>query len=217
MIMLNMDFHELLTIDTHSLQWQASPKSGVWRKPLAREEAEKGHATSIVKYDPGASFNSHNHPLGEEILVLEGTFSDETGNFHAGTYFRNPKGFVHAPFSKEGCLIFVKLHQIAAADKNRLAIETDKAHWEPQGNGVQQLKLHEYNNEKVRMVRLPAGLETPHHLHQAGEEILVLKGKYHDQYGSYNAGTWIRMPPGSEHAPVIDEDCLLWIKTGHLC
>ena len=28
------------------------PKAGVWRKPLAREDAERGHATSIVKFEP---------------------------------------------------------------------------------------------------------------------------------------------------------------------
>jgi hypothetical protein len=27
---------------------------GVWRKPLAREEAERGRTTSIVRFDPGS-------------------------------------------------------------------------------------------------------------------------------------------------------------------
>ncbi len=75
---------------------------GVSRKPLAREDAERGHATSIVRYDLGASFSEHLHPLGEEILVLEGTFSDQTGDYPAGTYFRNPEGFRHVPFRGAG-------------------------------------------------------------------------------------------------------------------
>src|SRR5690606_37251270 len=137
--MLNMDFSQPVTLDTTSMAWVASPKAGVWRKPLAREDAERGHATSIVRYDPGASFHGHNHPLGEEILVLEGTFSDETGDFHAGTYFRNPSGFVHAPFSKEGCIILVKLHQFQPADTTRLAIETHKARWREVQPGLQVL------------------------------------------------------------------------------
>jgi len=37
--------------------------------------------------------------LGEEILVLEGTFSDEHGNFGASTYFRNPLGSTRAPIA----------------------------------------------------------------------------------------------------------------------
>src|SRR5437867_10618303 len=106
-----MQFEQRVMIDTGDRRWEPSPVSGVWRKPLGREEAERGHATSIVRYDPGASFTGHNHPGGEEILVLDGTFSDETGDFTAGMYFRNPLGFRHAPFSNEGCLILVKLHQ----------------------------------------------------------------------------------------------------------
>ena len=84
-MMLNMQFEQRVVVNTNDTAWQPSPASGVWRKPLAREEAESGHATSIVRYDPGASFARHGHPLGEEILVLEGTFSDEHGDFGAGT------------------------------------------------------------------------------------------------------------------------------------
>jgi len=83
--MLNMDFSQRVVIDSTAVDWVASPKAGVWRKPLAREEAEQGHATSIVRYDPGASFPEHNHPGGEEILVLEGTFSDQTGDYCKGS------------------------------------------------------------------------------------------------------------------------------------
>ena len=105
--MLNMDFSQNVVINTTEQAWVVSPLAGVWRKPLAREDAERGHATSIVKYEAGASFTSHEHPLGEEILVLKGTFSDETGDYSAGSYLRNPPGFSHAPFSKEGCLLSV--------------------------------------------------------------------------------------------------------------
>ena len=214
--MLNMDFSQFVSINTLTLDWIASPKAGVWRKPLAREEAERGHATSIVKYDAGASFNSHNHPLGEEILVLEGTFSDETGDFLAGTYFRNPMGFIHSPFSKEGCVILVKLHQMKPEDKERKAIETDKADWQERENGVKILIMHEFETEKVQLIDIPAGAESPLHSHDGGEEIYVIRGKYSDQFGEYGAGFWSRRPHASEHKPVFIEDSLLWIKSGHL-
>ena len=105
--MLNMDLSERVVIDTRQQTWVASPMPGVWRKPLAREDAERGHATSVVRYDPGSRFSAHDHPGGEEILVLSGTFSDHTGDYRAGTYFRNPVGFRHAPFSDEGCELLV--------------------------------------------------------------------------------------------------------------
>ena len=122
--MLNMDFSEQIVINTREREWLPSPREGVWRKPLAREEAEQGHATSIVRYDPGSHFHAHDHPMGEEILVLEGTFSDETGDYHAGTYFRNPEGFCHAPFSVEGCVILVKLHQFQPGDTAHVVLDT---------------------------------------------------------------------------------------------
>jgi len=100
--MLNIDFTKRVVIDTKNKKWVRSPMLGVWRKQLAREGSERGHATSIVRYEAGAVFSPHDHPLGEEIFVLQGVFSDETGDYSAGTYFRNPEGFRHAPFSKNG-------------------------------------------------------------------------------------------------------------------
>ena len=72
--MLNMNFAQTVFIETDKVDWVASPMSGVHRKPLAREEAERGHATSLVRYDAGSVFRPHPHPLGEEILVLKGVF-----------------------------------------------------------------------------------------------------------------------------------------------
>jgi len=115
-----MDFEQRIVINTHHQDWIASPKTGVWRKPLAREEAEQGHATSIVRFEAGATFSEHDHPLGEEIFVLEGVFSDHTGDYGAGSYIRNPQGSIHAPFSQQGCVLFVKLHQFQSDDSQHI-------------------------------------------------------------------------------------------------
>ena len=74
--MLNMNFAERVVIDTTTLPWQPSPMAGVQRKPLSRSGAESGHATSLVCYAAGSNFRSHPHPGGEEILVLDGVFSE---------------------------------------------------------------------------------------------------------------------------------------------
>ena len=140
--MLNMDFSQRVVIETAGADWQPSPAAGVERKPLAREEAERGHATSVVRYLPGAKFSSHPHPLGEEILVLDGTFSDQTGDYPAGTYFRNPEGFSHAPFSEDGCVLFVKLHQFLSDDNQHVVIDTNMADWLPGHGGLQVMPLH---------------------------------------------------------------------------
>lgn len=215
-MMLNMDFTQRVVINTQLQDWVASAHAGVWRKPLAREEAERGHATSIVRYDPGASFSSHDHPLGEEILVLEGTFSDETGDYKAGTYFRNPEEFRHAPFSAEGCVILVKLHQFAENDDQHVCINTNEGEWQSGEGKLQVLPLHDFGGESVALARLPAGEHTQSHEHVGGEEIYVISGEVIDEHGRYGAGTWVRSPDGSRHAPYVEVDTLVWVKTGHL-
>ena len=127
--MLNMNFDERLVIDTQPMPWQPSPSSTVWRKPLEREAKESGHTTSVVKYEAGASFSEHSHPYGEEILVVEGVFSDENGDYPAGTYLRNPPGSKHSPFSKKGCVILVKLNQFDQRDLQEVRVDTHNTPW----------------------------------------------------------------------------------------
>lgn len=214
--MINMDFAKQVVINTNEQSWVESPMAGVWRKPLAREDAERGHATSIVKYEAGASFSAHDHPLGEEIFVLEGTFSDETGNYNAGSYFRNPEGFNHAPFSKEGCILLVKLHQFQSDDSSHINIDTATSPWRQGIGGLMVLPLHEHGTESVALVKWPAGEVFQPHSHFGGEEIYVISGEFIDEHGRYPAGTWIRSPHMSKHFPRVEVDTLIWVKVGHL-
>lgn len=214
--MLNMDFDQQVVINTASQEWQASPAVGVWRKPLAREDAERGHATSIVRYDAGAAFIAHNHPKGEEILVLEGIFSDETGDYPSGTYFRNPQGFRHAPFSKEGCVLLVKLHQFQEGDDLHVCKDTNSTDWLPGQGNLKVMPLHSFEGENVALVRWPAGERFQPHTHAGGEEIYVMNGEFIDENGHYPAGTWIRSPHMSSHNTYVEVDTLIWVKVGHL-
>jgi len=214
--MINMDFEKRVVIDTARQEWVASPIPGVWRKPLAREDAERGHATSIVRYEPGARFSTHDHPKGEEILVLEGVFSDETGDYPAGTYFRNPEGFRHAPFSEQGCVLLVKLHQFQSDDNQHIVVDTHSASFQPGSGNLQVLPLHQHGSEQVALVRWPAGEHFQAHSHFGGEEIYVISGELKDEHGSYPQGTWIRSPHLSEHFPYVEERTLIWVKVGHL-
>lgn len=211
-----MDFSQTVIINTIELTWQASPKQGVWRKPLAREEAEQGHATSIVRYDAGAKFSRHEHPQGEEIFVLEGTFSDESGDYPAGTYFRNPEGSSHEPFSTDGCVLLVKLHQFQADDFQKISLDTTKTNWLPGHGNLQVMPLHSHLGESTALVKWPAGEKFISHVHPGGEEIYVISGEFIDEYGRYPAGTWIRSPHMSRHHPYVEQDTVIFVKVGHL-
>ena len=214
--MINMDFSRRVVVDTNRQEWVQSPMAGVWRKPLAREEAERGHATSIVRYDPGSRFKAHDHPAGEEILVLEGTFSDETGDYGPGTYFRNPRGFRHAPFSDAGCVILVKLHQFQPTDTEHVVVDTRSVAFQPGQGNLTVLPLHQHGTEQVALVRWPAGERFQRHWHHGGEELYVISGELRDEHGHYPAGTWVRSPHFSEHEPWAGQETLIWVKVGHL-
>jgi anti-sigma factor ChrR (cupin superfamily) len=214
--MLNMNFEQRVVIETDQQPWVASPHAGVWRKPLARESAERGHATSLVKFNAGASFSEHDHPLGEEILVLSGTFSDHSGDYQAGSYFRNPEGFKHAPFSKEGCVLFVKLHQFILGDDEHVVVDTQKTDWSPGMGGLSVMPLHSYQGESTALVKWPKGERFQLHRHFGGEEVFVIKGEFIDEYGRYPQGTWIRSPHLSEHCPYVEQETIILVKVGHL-
>ncbi|MFY8149101.1 MAG: cupin domain-containing protein [Prochlorococcaceae cyanobacterium] len=214
---IRADPSQAVALNTTTLPWTPSPLAGVERRLLERLGGEVARATSIVRYAPGSRFDRHQHGGGEEILVLEGVFEDEHGAYPAATYLRNPVGSGHAPFSREGCTILVKLQQMHPADQSRVVIDTTRGTWLPGlVDGLQVLPLHAWGSEHVALVRWDPGTVFHPHGHPGGEEILVLEGVFRDEHGTYPAGTWLRNPPGSAHRPWSEEGCTLWVKTGHL-
>lgn len=214
---INADFSRRVVVDSLALAWQGSPSAGVWRRPLERDGGESARASSIVHYDPGARFPAHDHHLGEEILVLDGVFSDEHGDYGAGTYIKNPPGSTHSPFSASGCTLLVKLRHLDWADRGRIVIDTRKARWYPGSvSGLSVLPLGEFETQHTALVRwAPKTLFHPHR-HYGGEEIFVVEGVFADEFGDYPAGTWLRSPHLSMHKPFSPEGCLIFVKTGHL-
>lgn len=213
---LNMDFTRRVFVDTAQQDWITSPSSNVWRKPLEREAAEHGHTTSIVRFGPGSNFPRHVHTKGEEILVLDGIFSDEGGDYGPGSYIRNPPGSAHSPFSRAGCELFVKLDQFDQEDTQAVRIDTRAAPWLPGQGKLEVMPLHEFRDEHVALVKWPAGEKFEPHAHFGGEEILVLSGEFRDEFGSYPASSWLRSPHMSRHHPFVDQATVILVKVGHL-
>ena len=214
---LNTDFSQWVVIQTDNLAWSASPSTGVERKMLERDGAEVARATSIVRYVPGASFPSHVHDLGEEIFVLEGVFSDEGGDYGPGTYLQNAPGSMHAPHSREGCVLFVKLRHMDARDQQNVVVDTLKANWLPGlVPGLSVMPLSSFETRHTALVRWAPETYFSAHRHYGGEEILVIDGVFEDEHGRYPKGTWMRSPHLSLHQPFSKEGCTILVKTGHL-
>jgi anti-sigma factor ChrR (cupin superfamily) len=217
---LNGDYAQRVVMHSADMDWQSSPGAKVWRKRLHLVgPPEAGRVTSIVRYDPGSTFPPHEHPDGEEILVLEGTFCDEHGAYPVGTYLLNPEGFAHAPYSEEGCVLFVKLRQYPGQTRGHVVVKTREAAWEAtEDAGRERMPLYSdpAHPEKMHLTRLAPGAAASHHAHPGGEEVLVIEGSLEDEFGRYGKGDWLRYPDGSAHRPRTDEGCLLYVKVGHL-
>lgn len=214
---LNTDVTKRCVVNSNTQPWIESPSPLVHRRLLERNGGEVARATSVVRYAPGARFDSHRHELGEEILVLDGTLSDESGRYGPGTYLKNPAGSAHAPFSDNGCTLFVKLRYLDPQDQARVVIPTRTADWR-QGlvPGLKVLPLWEFGTTHTALVRWAPGTYFNPHRHYGGEEIFVVEGVFSDEHGDYPQGSWLRSPHLSQHQPFSQEGCLILVKTGHL-
>ena len=187
---INADFSQRVVIRPEDYTWVQSPATGVERMMLDRIGDEVARATTIVRFAPDSYFDAHTHDGGEEYLVLEGVFSDESGDYPAGSYVRNPIGTRHKPHTKDGCTILVKLYQFDTSDTEQFHIDTKHAPFRPGlVEGLSVLPLHTAVNENVALVRWAPGTRFTPHRHWGGEEIFVIEGTFADEYGSYPAGT----------------------------
>jgi len=217
---INGDLAARVSVDTTTMDWTASPSRTVWRKRVHLVgPAESGQVTSVVRYEPGASFPAHDHPGGEEILVLDGVFSDEHGDWPAGTYLLNPEGFRHAPFSREGCTLLVKLRQFPGRGRRHVAVRTDTLSWRATADpGIHIKPLYEQNGytDVMRLERRAAGAAPEETTYPGGAEFFVIDGVLCDESGEHGAGCWLRFPEGAGQAPKPGPGCTLYVKTGGL-
>jgi hypothetical protein len=221
---LNADFSEAVVVHTSAIDWQPSPSPRVWRKRLDMSgPAERGRVTSIVRYDANSKFHAHPHPDGEEILVLDGVFSDGQGDFPAGCYLLNPEGFEHAPFSKEGCVLFVKLKQYPGQTRSQVALNMLQNPWDDLGLGVSQLVLYDEveHPERMVMMRLEEGATLSVPAATGGAEMFLLFGTLSESSDCFRAdrfftGDWLRWPTQSVCTFTAIEPVTAYLKTGHL-
>ena len=215
-MLINAAFSRPAVLSSKDHRWIASPQAGVERVMLDRVGDERARATSIVRYAAGARFPHHQHPGGEEILVLSGTFSDEDGHYPAGWYLRNPPGSGHRPFSDHGAVIFVKLWQMPPHETRCVRIDTnDPRSWQREGRG-EVCPLFSADEEQVCLSRL-AGGQAVFADPVDSAELLVLAGELLAGEQFYDRGSWVRLPAGDYPEFVAATGGVtLYLKTGHL-
>jgi len=197
------DTHKMLQ-RTSTMTWEPSPSPSVMRKRLELVgPKEAGRVTSVVVYLPDSKFKIHEHPDGEEILVLDGVFSDHSGDYPTGTFILNPEGFSHAPKSKGGCVLFVKLRQYPGLQRRQVRVDTkDESNWkdEPQHPGVRSCTLYrdiqgESYGEMMDLLKLTPGASVRIPAQKHGVELFVVEGEHTLTAGgeSLSMGDWLKL------------------------
>ncbi|MGI2260698.1 cupin domain-containing protein [Shewanella sp. GXUN23E] len=196
-IELNADFSAAVILSAPALKYAPTPMPGVRRMMFERVGDEVARrATSCVTYQAGSHFSPHTHPGGEEYLVLSGTFSDQRGDFSAGWYVRNPPGSSHAPFTREGCEIFVKLSQIPDDETDFLQLDTRAANWQSLSDAEEELLLWQSGNELTCLHRVQAGFCRQYRESDV-LELFVIDGAIDFNGQLLAEHSWLRMPPHS--------------------
>jgi len=215
---LNARFDERADHRYRSDAWVPSPMAGVERQMLDRVGDEVARATSLVRYAANSEFSPHVHTGGEEFLVLDGVFSDEHGDYPAGTYVRNPPTSSHRPRSGPGCVIFVKLWQFDLDDRYQNAVDINTLTLSPVPGtvGVTQAVLHDDARETVLVQRWEIDASVDIEV-AGGLELLVLDGSLREGDDTLGPQDWLRLPPGSRlRAQATSEATRVWLKRNHL-
>lgn len=118
-------------------------------------------------------------------------------------------------FVGPGCDTVAPMNLHADLDQ-RVVLATGSLPWSASpAAGVERRCLDRAGGEVGRassIVRYAPGSRFASHSHGGGEEILVLEGVFADEQGRYEAGTYLRNPAGSRHAPFSEEGCTLLVK-----
>lgn len=210
-LLINADMYSPCYVHTGAQPWVESPSRQVLRKRLhLAGGAESGQVTSLVCYQPGARFSRHEHPQGEEILVLEGVFSDEHGHWPAGTWLLNPEGFAHQPYSETGCLLLVKLRQYPG--RRQASSQWRELPLTPRPvNGFPERRLDNHAGVQTSMLELPAQTSLTEYF-AGGAEGFVVTGSLSLGATKLTEHDWFRLPPG-ETISCLSYGCTLYLKS----
>lgn len=106
--------------------------------------------------------------------------------------------------------------KINADFSQRVASHAESASWTSSPSaGVERRMLDRIGDEVARattIVRFAPGSTFAEHIHGGGEEYFVLEGDFVDGQGSHPAGTYVRNPPSSRHAPSAPQGATIFVK-----
>lgn len=205
---INTDYDTPIAIEEDTLSWQKDEKTNVLKKIFS---ADSEMETSLIKINPDSTYEKSDKINSVEIYVLEGTYTNEFGTYKSGTYLKLPAEKESKIKSDIGCEVFKKINYNQIREE-KVIVDTTKMYWSQGHGNLQVMSL----SENAALVLWPQGERFIEHSHWGGEEILVLKGTFMDEHGKYKVGTWLRNPHLSKHYPYVEEETIIFVKTGHM-
>ena len=98
--------------DFSSIEWRATRYEGIFLHVLRKDE-ETGDRTVLIRMKPGCGYPAHRHNGIEEVLILQGGYSDQSGEHRAGQFIVNEAGSTHHPVAlevSEDCIMIAFAH-----------------------------------------------------------------------------------------------------------
>jgi anti-sigma factor ChrR (cupin superfamily) len=98
--------------DFSTIHWRGTSYEGIFLHFLRRDE-ETGDSTVLIRMEPGCGYPAHRHEGIEEVLILQGGYSDKEGEHRAGDYVLNEAGSTHYPIALDGaeaCIMIAFAH-----------------------------------------------------------------------------------------------------------
>lgn len=229
---VHSDLTKRIVVKVADLSWSPSPWiPGINRKFLDRYgNGQFVPSTSVVSFAPGVRDPYHAHPHGEEFYVLEGVFTDHTGDYLPGFYVRHPIRWCHAPYvdvRNAAAVLWVKVSQIAEDGEPIIVKDTCDLELPEWNDGachegrIRVLPLYESarTGERVWIELWTSGARKVVTQPAGGEEVFVIAGTLVENGVAHPAPTWIRNPTrgaGTRWERFAPEPCKLLMKSGHL-
>ncbi len=100
-------------MDLDAIPWRTTRYPGV-RVHFYSHDKATGRTVALIAMAPGCGYPRHRHQGPEEVLVVQGGYRDELGEYRAGTFVRYDDGTVHSPVAlTDGieCVLFAIAHE----------------------------------------------------------------------------------------------------------
>ncbi len=100
---------------------------------------------------------------------------------------------------------------------SKIVVHSPQIEWQnsPMGGVLRRTLEHSGNESAARattIVKFEPNSKFSPHVHNGGEEFIVLEGVFQDEHKDYPSGSYVRNPPQSSHTPGSKQGCTIFVK-----